>query len=138
MYKLRTTLTDWDDENLWRTYTMLTDLESVFRSLKSELGMRPVYHHLEDRCDGHLFITVLAYQAVQLIRRKLKEHGINESWESLREKLGNQHRITAIFKQRDGKTLHVRQATQPEEQLQNIYAKLGISSDPGGIKKMII
>lgn len=44
---------------------MLTDMESVFRSLKSELGMRPVYHHKEDRSDGHPFITVLAYQAVQ-------------------------------------------------------------------------
>ena len=138
VYKLRTTLTDWDDESLWRTYTMLTDLESVFRSLKSELGMRPVYHHSEERCDGHLFITVLAYQAVQVIRRKLKEHGINESWGSLREKLGRQCRITATFKQRDGKTLHVRQATQPEEDLKNIYAKLGISSDPGGIQKMTI
>jgi len=40
VYKLRTTLTDWDDETLWRTYTMLTDLESVIRSLKSELGLR--------------------------------------------------------------------------------------------------
>ena len=65
---------------------MLTDLESVFRSLKSELGMRPVYHHKEDRCDGHLFITVLSYQAVQVSRRKLKDHGINESWTTLREK----------------------------------------------------
>ena len=138
VYKLRTTLTDWDDENLWRTYTMLTDLESVFRSLKSELGIRPVYHHLEDRCDGHLFITVLAYQAVQVIRRKLKEHGINESWESLREILGQQSRITATFKQRGGKTLHVRKATQPEEELKNIYTKLGISPEPGGIQKMII
>jgi transposase len=70
--------------------------------------MRPVYHHREDRCDGHLFITVLAYQAVQVIRRKLKEHGIHESWASLREKLARQHRITATFKQRDGKTLHIR------------------------------
>jgi hypothetical protein len=92
----------------------------------------------EDRCDGHLFITVLAYQAVQVIRRKLKEHGINESWESLREKLGSQCRITATFKQRNGKTLHVRQATQPEEELKNIYTKLGISPDPGGIQKMVI
>lgn len=37
---LQTTLTDWSDESLWRTYTMLTDLEAVFRNLKSELGMR--------------------------------------------------------------------------------------------------
>jgi transposase len=138
VYKLRTTLTDWDDETLWRTYTMLTDLESVFRSLKSELGMRPVYHQTEDRCDGHLFITVLAYQAVQVIRRKLKEHGINESWATLREKLNQQNRITATFKQRNGKTLHIRQATRPEEELSTIYTKLGISPDPGGLQRMTI
>ena len=138
VYKLRTTLIDWDDEALWRSYTMLTDLESVFRSLKSELGMRPVYHHLEDRCDGHLFITVLAYQAVQVIRRKLREHGIHESWGSLREVLGQQYRITATFKQRDGKTLHIRQATRAEEELGHIYAKLGIASNPGGLQKITI
>jgi transposase len=138
VYKLRTTLTDWDDETLWRTYTMLTDLESVFRSLKSELGMRPVYHHKEDRCDGHLFITVLAYQAVQVIRRKLKDHGINESWATLREKLKQQCRITATFKQRDGKTLHIRQASRPEEELGDIYKKLGLSPDPGGLQRVRI
>ena len=138
VYKLRTTLTDWDDEALWRTYTMLTDLESVFRSLKSELGMRPVYHHKEDRCDGHLFITTIAYQAVQLIRRKLKECEIHESWGSLREIFATQIRITATFEQRDGKTLHVRQASQPEEKLKNIYQKLRISADPGGVKKLKI
>ena len=138
VYKLRTTLTDWNDGDLWRTYTMLTDLEAVFRSLKSELGMRPAYHHKEERCDGHLFITVLAYQAVQVIRRKLGEHGINESWASLREKLSRQYRITATFKQRDGKTLHIRQATRPEEELADIYTKLKISADPGGLQRMTI
>lgn len=45
---------------------MLTDLESVFRSLKSELGLRPVYHLKAERADRHLFISVLAYQCVQL------------------------------------------------------------------------
>ena len=50
---------------------MLTDLEAVFRSLKSELGLRPVFHHTEARTEGHLFITVLAYQMVQIVRRKL-------------------------------------------------------------------
>jgi transposase len=138
VYNLRTTQILWDDETLWRTYTTLTDLESVFRSLKSELGMRPVYHQLEKRCDGHLFITVLAYQAVQLIRRKLQDHGIRESWASLRDTLGQQTRITATFKQRDGKTLHIRQATRPEEELANIYSKLGISPAPGGLQKLSI
>ena len=57
VYCLRSNQTDWDSEQLWRTYIMLTDLEAVFRSLKSELGLRPVYHHKEERVDGHLFIN---------------------------------------------------------------------------------
>ncbi|MCY3875341.1 MAG: hypothetical protein OXF88_13745, partial [Rhodobacteraceae bacterium] len=57
---------DWDAETLWRTYSMLTDVESVFCSLKSELGLRPVYHRKQVRSDGHLFISVLAYQLVQV------------------------------------------------------------------------
>ena len=75
VYCLRSNLTDWDAEQLWRTYTLLTDLEAVFRSLKSELGLRPVFHQTPTRAEGHLFITVLAYQAVQLIRRRLRAHG---------------------------------------------------------------
>ena len=56
VYCLRTTLIDLDDATLWRTYTMLTNLESVFRSLKTDLGLRPVYHQVERRVEGHLFI----------------------------------------------------------------------------------
>ena len=64
VYCLRSNQTDWDAETLWRTYITLTDLEAVFRSLKSELGLRPIYHHKTLRTAGHLFITVLAYQLV--------------------------------------------------------------------------
>ena len=44
VYCLRSNRCDWDELQLWRAYTLLTDLEAVFRSLKSELGLRPVYH----------------------------------------------------------------------------------------------
>ncbi len=54
VYCLRTNVGDWDQETLWRTYTMLTDLEAVFRSLKSELGLRPIFHQKQNRSDGHL------------------------------------------------------------------------------------
>ncbi len=78
VYCLRTNELTWDAERLWRTYFMLTDLEAVFRSVKSELGLRPVFHRTEGRVDAHLFITVLAYQFVQLIRRRLRAQGIND------------------------------------------------------------
>lgn len=64
---------------------MLTDLEAVFRSLKSEPGARPVHHAREARGDCHVFITVLAYQCVQLIRCQLKEKGIHLGWRNLRD-----------------------------------------------------
>jgi hypothetical protein len=104
----------WEAEQLWRTYVMLTDLEAVFRSFTSELGLRPVYHHTEERTDGHLFITVLAYQFVQLIRRRLRAHGINDRWATLRETLAGQCRVTATFRRPDGRALHVRKATRAE------------------------
>jgi hypothetical protein len=68
---LRSNETTRDAQTLWHTYTMLTDLEAVFRGLKSELGLRPVFHHKQDRTEGHLFITVLAYQMVQAVRRQV-------------------------------------------------------------------
>jgi transposase len=107
VYCLRSNKTAWDAEKLWRTYIMLTDLEAVFRSLKSELGLRPVFHSKEERADGHLFITVLAYQFVQIIRRHLKESGIDLSWNSIRRIMAGQCRVTASFLRADGRALHM-------------------------------
>jgi len=137
VYCLRSNETRWDSERLWRTYIMLTDLEAVFRSLKSELGLRPVYHHKKLRVDGHLFITVLAYQFVQIIRRTLQDHGIPGRWSSLRGILSVQRRVTASFRRADGGTLHVRKATRPESALAAIYQALTIDPLPGGVKKTV-
>jgi len=138
VYCLRSSEVDWDAEKLWRTYTMLTDLESVFRSLKSELGMRPVFHSTQNRVDGHLFITVLAYQCVQVLRTKLKAAQINDSWSSLRQTLTAQRRVTASMRRSDGHTVHVRKSTNPEPALAAIYKALSIEPTPGGTKKLIV
>ena len=127
----------WDEERLWRTYTMLTDLESVFRSLKSELGLRPVFHQKEGRSDGHLFITVLAYQCVQLLRTQLKKAGIDDSWATIRKTLAVQCRVTTSLRRRDGRTIHVRKSTTAEPALMAIYQALAINPTPGGTKKLI-
>ncbi len=137
VYCLRTNQLQWNEETLWQTYTMLTDLEAVFRSLKSELGMRPVYHHKEERAEGHLFITVLAYQAVQAIRLKLKGSDINDSWKSLRKIFSGQQRITATFRQKDGRTLHIRKTTVAEPKLKNLYDVLELNPSPVGLRKMV-
>jgi len=137
VYCLRSNELTWDEARLWRTYTMLTDLESVFRSLKSELGLRPVFHSKESRSDGHLFITALAYQCVQTIRATLKKAGINDSWSQLRHTLLVQQRVTASLRRKDGQTIHLRKSTLAEPELMAIYQTLQINPAPGGTKKLI-
>lgn len=88
--------------------------------------------------EGHLFITVLAYQAVQVLRRQLKAQKINLSWSRLREIFSVQQRVAATFKQRDGRTLHVRKATIAESSLKELYEALALPASPGGIQKLTI
>ena len=138
VYCLRSNQTDWDEESLWRTYTTLTDVEAVFRSLKSELGLRPIYHHKPVRSEGHLFLTVIAYQLVQVIRKRLKQRGETSSWTTLRRILEGQQRVTVTFRRKDGRTLHVRKATRAEPDQKAIYDALGVDPAPGGVRKMIV
>ncbi len=138
VYCLRSNEMDFTAEELWRTYVMLTDLEAVFRSLKSELGLRPIYHSTGRRAEGHLFITVLAYQLVQVIRKRLRKKGIRSSWTTLRRILRRQVRTTSVFKRKDGRTLHVRTSSQPDTELRAIYDALRIDPVPLAMHKTII
>jgi len=138
VYCLRTTLVEWDNATLWRTYTMLTNLESVFRSLKTDLGLRPVFHQIDRRVEGHLFITVLAYHFVHTLRLQLKAEGIDDSWETLRETLATQRRVTATLQRRDGRAVHVRKATRPEPQHQTINKILALDPNPGGTHRVLV
>lgn len=96
-----------------------------------------MFHSKEDRSDGHLFITVLAYQCVQAIRTTLKKAGINDSWSQLRQTLLIQRRVTTSLRRKDGRTVHLRKSTLAEPELMTIYQALQINPAPGGTKKLI-
>jgi hypothetical protein len=138
VYCLRTDHDQWDEKTLWETYTMLTDLEAVFRTLKSELGLRPVFHHKTERVSGHLFITVLAYHLVHTIRYQLKACGIHLSWEGLRRQLDGQDRVTVSMECADSKQVFVRKSTRAEPRQAVIYRALGISTSPGVTEKTVV
>ena len=138
VYCLRTNQNTWDESTLWRTYTMLTDLEAVFRSLKSELGLRPVFHQKTKRVSGHLFITLLAYHLIHTIRCRLKMQNIHSSWSDLRKQLKGQDRITVSMNCQNGETVHIRKSTRPELRQQVIYDALGLSHYPGRTIKKVV
>jgi Transposase DDE domain len=138
VYCLRTTLVDQDNATLWRTYIMLTELESVFRSLKTDLGLRPVFHRVDRRVEGHLFISVLAYHFVHTLRLQLKAHGVNDSWNTLRQTMATQRRVTVTLQRRDGHTVHVRKATRPKPRHQTLGTLLKLDPNPGRTHRVLV
>ena len=138
VYCLRSNQVQWDEQQLWSTYTLLTDLEAVFRSLKSELGMRPVYHQKTHRVEGHIFITLLAYNLVHQIRRRLKEQGIDYSWDRIRATMSTQVRITTSLRGEGGEQIHVRKSCRPSADQQVLLRALGLDWLPGRTEKTVV
>ena len=83
VYFLRTSLKNKDEETIWTIYNTLTEIEATFRTLKTELNLRPVYHQKDCRTQAHIHLGVLAYMVVNTIRHKLKQKGIHHDWKNI-------------------------------------------------------
>jgi transposase len=122
---------------LWQTYTMLTDVEACFRSMKSELGLRPIYHQKEARVNAHIFITLLAYHMVHSLRVQLREKGLCLSWDSIRNIMVSQQRVSVTMPTEDGSQIHIRSTTKAEPAHQQIFSALGVKADSLGARKSV-
>lgn len=129
-YLIRSSRRDLNEVGLWSLYTTLTLVEDSFRSLKSDLGLRPMYHHIDRRLEGHLFISVCAYHLLAVIQRKLRKEGIIHGWELIRMRMASQCRVTAAMTNDKGERIHVRQTTEPESFHAEVYRALGIHAKP--------
>jgi len=138
VYCLRTNDKQLDEATLWKTYTSLTDLEAVFRSLKSELGLRPIYHQKQSRVDGHLFITLLAYSIIHSIRYRLKAKGMHESWERIRDTMRAQVRVTTTLQCQDGRTVHIRKSSQLDEKQKELMDALRLKHSAGKVSRVYV
>jgi transposase len=138
VYCLCSNRLDFKEQEMFNIFAMLTDIEDTFRSMKSELGLRPVHHQKEYRSDGHLFLTVLAYHIAHAIRVPLRKQGITHSWATIRKGLSTHIRVTTTMKRDDGKVIHIRKSTRPESFHRKIYDALHLSHRPGKTMKTII
>lgn len=137
-YFLRTDRFDLSEKDIWSIYIMLTQLEDAFRSLKSELLLRPVFHQKEHRSDAHIFITLLAYHLLHSIRSCLKQNGMNMSWRQIRDRMSTHCRLTNRIKTSQGHTLFIRNCSEPEEFHKAIYDALRLEHVPCKTKKYMI
>ena len=134
-YFLRTDRFDLSEQDIWSIYVMLTQLEDAFRTLTSELLLRPVFHQKETRNDAHIFITLLAYHVLHSIRTGLKQQGINMSWRQIRDRMSTHCRLTNRIKTRDGHILFIRKCSEPEDFHKTIYDALRLDYIPCKTKK---
>lgn len=125
-YVLKTDRQDLTADEIWRTYMLLTRVEAAFRGMKSPLRERPIFHHLQDRTQTHIFLCVLAYHLLVAIEKRFLDGGMHTSWSTLRQQLSTHQVVTVVLPTPDGKILKIRKATTPEPVHKEIYATLEI------------
>ena len=129
-YFLRTSLMHLKEEEVWSIYNTLTNVESAFRSLKEEICLRPLYHRKEERSDAHIFIAVLAYHLLNVIRCRLGNSGIKMQWKRLRRFLSTHVRVNTSMTTKDARRIVLRNSSVPEQFHLMIYHALGIKPNP--------
>ncbi|MCP4049489.1 MAG: IS1634 family transposase [bacterium] len=125
-YVLKTNRKDLTDSQMWKTYVMLTKVEKAFRNLKTDLALRPNPHHLEERVDGHIFISILAYHLLHAIEFTLHQKGMNVWWSSIKRVMSSHCYSTIIAPTVKGTVINVRKPGIPEQIHVEIYDKLNI------------
>jgi transposase len=128
-YLLKTDRTDLTDEEIWRTYTLLTRAEAAFRAMKSPLCERPIFHRLQHRVQTHIFLCVLAYHLLVSIEKLFLDAGLHTSWATLREELTTHQVVTVVLPASNGDVLKIRRGSTPEPRHKAIYETLHIPSE---------
>ena len=113
-YLLRTNLTGEDPAVLWDRYIQLTQIEMAFKCLKSELGLRPLYHQLEHRVEAHILVAFLAYCLMVTLKNRLQAHAPGLTAGAVLEKLATIQMLDVWFPTTDGRWLVMPRYTEPE------------------------
>jgi len=125
-YVLKTDRQDLTDEEIWGLYILLTRVEAAFRTIKSPLMERPIFHHLEHRVQTHIFLCVLAYHLLVAIETRFLDAGVHTPWATLREQLSTHQVQTIVLPATNGQVLKIRKGSTPEAIHREIYRTLQI------------
>jgi transposase len=126
-YSIETSHQNLGAEEIWRLYMTLTRVESSFRSIKTDLGTRPIYHQLAHRTSGHLFTSVLAYHLLISMEYRLRQKGSDISWKTARDILSTHQRQTVMMTNDKSEMIHVRVTGTPESSHREVYQALEVN-----------
>ena len=126
VYFLRTSVKNQEEKWIWDAYNCIREIENTFRTLKTELDLRPIYHKTDQATMAHLHLGLLAYWIVNTIRYQLKIKGITHNWTEILRITSTQKLVTTSGKN-DDETVEIRKASEPEPKIREIYQALKYS-----------
>lgn len=128
-YILRTNVHDWNDEELWKTYIQLTEAEAAFRIQKSDLCIRPIWHHKADRIQAHILICFLAYALWKTLSQWQSRAGLGDSPRTILNELSRIHAADIVLPLADAsqRELRLRCVVRPDRSQALLLQRLGVT-----------
>lgn len=125
-YLLRTNLTEQSPEKLWQTYMQLTDVEAVFRTGKSDLKIRPIWHQLEHRVQGHILFSFLAYALWKTLQIWMERSGLGRGVRTVIEEFARLKANDVILKTSAGREIKLCCITQSDAAQRALLDRMGL------------
>jgi transposase len=124
VYLLRTNLKARDSRELWKAYIQLYQAETAFRALKSDLGIRPIYHHRAGRVRAHILVCFLALAMYKSLQQWMSLSGLGSAPRKLIEDLKEVVQIDLLVPHKRGMEIRLRLVSRPEQRLRILLDKL--------------
>lgn len=137
IYFIRTNYDNPSEIELWKIYNTIREVESTFRVLKSDLKIRPVNHQNDERIESHIYLTILAYQLINVIKIMLRRAGVNYGWENIVRIMSTQKLVSTKLPAKT-KIIHIRKPTVPINSAKKIYDAAGCINVQTVLKKYVV
>jgi len=125
-YLLRSNISGWEPQRLWDAYIHLTDAEEAFRIHKSDLRLRPIWHHKDDRIQAHIFVCFLAFVLWKTLGLMCRHSGLGDEPRRVFNEIKKICIVDVVLTTTQGQELKIRTVPRPEKALQLLLYKLGL------------
>ena len=138
VYFLRTSMEANKEESVWQFYNTIREIEATFRTLKTDLALRPIYHKKDGSTMAHLHLGLLAYWVVNTIRHQLKKKDIHSGWREIVRTMNTQKAVTTLAQNIDDEVIMIRRFSEPNLQVRKLYDALKFKYAPFAKKKSVV
>jgi hypothetical protein len=138
VYFLRTNMEVEQEDILWKIYNIIREIESTFRSLKTDIDLRPIYHKNDNATLAHLHLALLAYWVVNTIRYQLKAKDENAGWPEIKRIASTQKQVITQATNQLEEIVQITKCSEPTADLERLYQLLGYKSFPFTKRKSVV